>query len=72
MADQHTSPTIAGQHLAGSHDKAPAADAGRYIVGDWSHIFADDGPSTDVRIVFDTGATSTPAARSWRTCRIAS
>jgi len=54
MADQHSSTTLAGQRLAGSNDKAPAAGAGRYIVGDWSHIFADDGPSTDVRIVFDT------------------
>lgn len=54
MADQHSAPSLAGQHLAGSHDTAPAAGAGRYIVGDWSHIFADDGPATDVRIVFDT------------------
>lgn len=56
MADQHPAPTFAGKHLAGSLDKVPAVGAGRYIVGDWSHIFADDGPSTDVRIVFDTVA----------------
>lgn len=54
MADHHSAPTLAGQHLTGSLHKAPAAGAGRYIVGDWSHIFADDGPATDVRIVFDT------------------
>jgi hypothetical protein len=54
MPDQHSAPLPAGQYLAGSPDNAPAAGAGRYIVGDWSHIFAEDGPSTDVRIVFDT------------------
>lgn len=53
MADQFPLPTLAGQHLTGSLDKAPAAGTGRYIVGDWSHIFANDGPATDVRIVFD-------------------
>lgn len=56
MADQHSAPTFAGQHLTGYLDKAPAAGAGRYIVGDWSHIFASDGPATDVRIVFDTAS----------------
>lgn len=56
MVDYHSAPTFAGQHLTGSLDKAPAAGAGRYIVGNWSHIFADDGPATDVRIVFDTAA----------------
>lgn len=54
MADQNSAPTLAGQRLTGSLDNAPAAGAGRYIVGDWSHIFANDGPATDVRIVFDT------------------
>ncbi|MFJ1470153.1 hypothetical protein [Massilia orientalis] len=56
MADQHPALTLAGQHVTGSHNTTPAAGAGRYIVGDWSHIFADDGPATDVRIVFDTNS----------------
>lgn len=54
MANQHTEPTLPGQHPTGSLDKAPAAGSGRYIVGNWSHIFAADGPPTNVRIVFDT------------------
>ncbi|MBY0239168.1 MAG: hypothetical protein K2X55_07625 [Burkholderiaceae bacterium] len=54
MANQHTEPTLPGQHTTGSVDKAPAAGSGQYIVGNWSHIFAADGPPTDVRIVFDT------------------
>lgn len=54
MAVQHSALTVAVHHLADYPDKAPAAGAGRYIVGNWSHIFADDGPATDVRIVFDT------------------
>lgn len=54
MADQQHAPTQAGQQLANPHAHNPSPGAGRYIVGDWSHIFADDGPSTDVRIVFDT------------------
>lgn len=54
MAVHHSAPSLAGQHLAGSPDNAPAAGAGRYIVGNWSHIFADDDNFTDVRIAFDT------------------
>jgi hypothetical protein len=53
MADQHSASTLAGQQPTGSLDQTPAAGAGRYIVGNWSHIFASDGPATEVRIVFD-------------------
>jgi len=30
--------------------------AGRYLVGNWSHIFAGNGASTELRIAFDTTA----------------
>jgi hypothetical protein len=33
-----------------------AAGTGRYIVGDWSHIFAEGSAPTDLRLVFDTSA----------------
>lgn len=32
----------------------PQPGAGRYLVGNWSHIFADSGASTELRIAFDT------------------
>ena len=32
---------------------APTPTAGRYMVGNWSHIFTDGGPSTSLRIVVD-------------------
>lgn len=56
MADYHSALTLAGPHRTGSIDKPASAGAGRYIVGNWSHIFASDGPPSDVRIVFDTAS----------------
>ncbi|MFC5512826.1 hypothetical protein ACFPOU_17115 [Massilia jejuensis] len=43
MADRQTASSL----------PSPAPAAGRYMIGNWSHILTDGGASTELRIVFD-------------------